>query len=97
MCLFDKRGFPRSRAKKKSTKHTFQTGDLVRAVVPVHLKHPGVHVGRMASKASGAFTISTKKGRVTDIGYRYCTRLQRHDGYSYLIGRKEERGFLPTP
>ncbi len=97
MCRMDERGFPRTSAKKKSTKHGFQTGDIVRAVVPGHLKNKGVHVGRMASKASGAFTITTKKGTVTDIGYRYCTRLQRNDGYGYLIGRKEERGFLPVP
>ena len=28
---------------------------------------------------------------------RYCTRLQGNDGYSYLIARKEKRGFLPVP
>ncbi len=97
MCRMDKRGFPRTAAKKKSARHAFQTGDMVRAVVPAHLKNAGVHVGRMASKASGAFTIATKKGTVTDIGYRYCTRLQRNDGYGYLIARKEGRGFLPVP
>jgi 5-methylcytosine-specific restriction endonuclease McrA len=97
MCRMDARGFPRTSAKKKSTKHAFQTGDIVRAVVPAHLKNPGVHVGRMASKASGALTITTKTGTVTDIGYRYCTRLQRNDGYGYLIARKEACGFLPVP
>ncbi len=88
MCRVDRRGFPRTRAKRKSTKHAFQTGDIVRAVVPARLKNPGVHVGRMASKASGSFTIATKRGTVTDIGYRYCTHLQRNDGYGYLIARK---------
>lgn len=96
MCRMDAWGFPRTQAKKQSTKHTFQTGDIVRAVVPAHLKNKGVHVGRMANKASGAFTISTKKGAVTDIGYRYCTLLQRNDGYGYLVSRKAECGFLPT-
>jgi hypothetical protein len=42
-------------------------------------------------------TIATKQATVTDISYRYCTRLQRNDGYSYLIARKEKRGFLPVP
>jgi 5-methylcytosine-specific restriction endonuclease McrA len=96
MCRMDARGFPRTRAKKQSTKHAFQTGDIVRAVVPGHLKNKGVHVGRMASRASGALTIATRKGTVTDIGYRYCTRLQRNDGYGYLMARKGERGFLPA-
>jgi hypothetical protein len=97
MCRMDRRGFPRTRAKKRSTKHAFQTGDIVRAVVPAHLKNPGLHVGRMVSKASGSFTIATKRGTVTDIGYRYCTRLQRNVGYGYLIARKGERGFLTFP
>jgi hypothetical protein len=69
---------------------------MVRSVVPAHLKNAGVHVGRMASKANGALTIATKRGTVTDIGYRYCTRLQHNDGYGYLIVRKEARGFLPV-
>lgn len=95
MCLVDEHGFPRSKAKKASMKHFFRTGDIVRAVVPAPLKHVGVHVGRMSSKASGAFTIATAKGPVTDIGYRYCTRLQRADGYAYFL--KGGRGFLPFP
>lgn len=95
MCLVDEHGFPRSKAKEASRKHSFRTGDLVRAVVPAHLKQAGVHVGRMASKASGALTIATAKGPVTDIGYRYCTRLQRADGYAYVL--KGGRGFLPFP
>lgn len=96
MCQVDKRGFPRTSAKKKSTKHAFRTGDIVRAVVPGHLKNAGVHVGRMANKASGAFTITTNKRTVTDIGYRYCTRLQRNDGYGYLTPGKEDCRFLPV-
>jgi hypothetical protein len=67
-----------------SGKHTFRTGDIVRAVVPVHLTNKGVHVGRMAARANGAFTIATRHGTVTDNGYRYCTRLQRNDGYGYV-------------
>jgi hypothetical protein len=64
--------------------------------LPSLKKNKGVHVGRMASKANGAFTIATKRGTVTDIGYRYCTRLQRNDGYGYLTAGKEERSFLPV-
>jgi 5-methylcytosine-specific restriction endonuclease McrA len=93
MCLVDKHGFTRSKAKKTSLKHSFRTGDIVCAVVPARLNHAGVHVGRMSSKASGTFTITTAQGPVTDIGYRYCTRLQRADGYAYLL--KGGCGFLP--
>ena len=90
MCRMDAHGFPRTRAKKPSAKHAFRTGDIVRAVVPAHLKNKGVHVGRMATRANGAFTIATRRGTVSDIGYRYCTRLQRNDGYSYLIQRMKK-------
>jgi 5-methylcytosine-specific restriction endonuclease McrA len=89
MCLMDRFGFPRSRAKKTSIVHGFQTGDFVRAIVPAPLKHAGVHIGRVAVKAKGAFTIATVQGIVPDISYRYCTKLQRSDGYSYQLGRNE--------
>ena len=92
MCRMDAQGFPRTRAKKPSAKHAFRTGDIVRAVVPAHLKNKGVHVGRMAARANGAFTIATQRGTVSDIGNRYCIRLQRNDGYGYPTPRKKERG-----
>lgn len=95
MCLMDRFGFPRTKAKHKPSKHSFRTGDLIRAVVPSHLKHAGVHVGRMSSKANGGFTIATSNGTVTDIGHRYCTRLQRADGYAYQ--QKGGRGCPPIP
>ncbi|MDQ2716976.1 MAG: RNA-guided endonuclease IscB [Chloroflexota bacterium] len=83
MCLMDKYGFPRTKPKQKKFKHGFRTGDIVKAVVPSHLKNAGTYTGRMAAKASGAFTIATSKGHVTDIRYTYCRMLQRADGYSY--------------
>jgi len=93
MCLMDRYGFPRTKAKQRSAKHSFRTGDIVRAVVPAHLKNAGTHVGRMAAKARGSFTIATATGLVTDISHRYCTCLQRADGYSY-IHKKGARDFL---
>jgi len=54
----------------------------------------GSYVGRMAAKASGAFTITTATRLVTDIGHRYCTCLQRADGYSYTHA-KGGHDFLP--
>ncbi len=84
MCLMDQYGFPRTKPKQKQFKHGFRTGDMVRAVVPSHLKNAGVHVGRMAAKANGAFTIATAHGTVTDVGKQYCRKLQQADGYGYL-------------
>lgn len=94
MCLMNEFGFPRSKPKAKHFSHPFQTGDIVKAVVPAHLKHPGVHIGRVAVKAKGGFTISTNQGKVTDIGKRYCQVLQKADGYGYT--QKGEAAFPPV-
>jgi hypothetical protein len=95
MCLMDKYGFPRGKPKPKKFKHGFRTGDMVRAVVPAHLKNAGTYVGRMSAKATGAFTIATSKGMVPDIGKNYCRKLQRADGYGYQ--QKGEAAFPPIP
>jgi methanogenic corrinoid protein MtbC1 len=90
----DKFGFPRSKPKQKKFKHGFRTGDIVRAVVPEHLKNSGIHVGRMSAKDNGASTIATSQGNVTDIGKKYCRCLQRADGYEYI--QRGEAVFPPT-
>lgn len=97
MCLMDKFGFPRTKPKAKHFPHTFHTGDIVKAVVPAHLKHAGVHVGRMSAKAKGGFTITTNKGKVTDIGKHYCQILQRTDGYGYAQSSTPVGGLSSLP
>jgi hypothetical protein len=57
----------------------FSTGDLVRAEVPGHLKTRGVHLGRVAVRASGSF----RMGKVDGINAKYCRVVQRADGYGY--------------
>ncbi|HWS84366.1 MAG TPA: RNA-guided endonuclease IscB [Ktedonobacteraceae bacterium] len=41
MCLMNKYGFPRTDPKEKHPKHGFKTGDIVKAIVPSHLKRAG--------------------------------------------------------
>lgn len=82
VCLMDRYGFPRTRPKRYKEVHGFRTGDLVRAVVPDHLKTAGIHVGRVAVRASGSFRV----GDVDGINWKYCKLLQRNDGYEYLRG-----------
>ncbi len=94
LCLMDEHGFPRTKPKQKQFKHGFRTGDMVRAVVPAHLNNPGIHVGRMAANAKGSFTIVTAKGKVTDIGKKYCQVLQKADGYGYR--QKAAAAFPPV-
>lgn len=83
MCLMDGAGFPRTRPKQKRFTHGFRTGDIVRAAIPDHLNHAGIHVGRMSAKGKGGFTITTAQGSITDVGKKYCRVLQRADGYGY--------------
>jgi hypothetical protein len=64
--------------------HGFQTGDMVKAVVPGG-KKVGTHVGRVAVRASGSFNIQTSQGVVQGIAHRHCSIMQRNDGYGYSI------------
>ena len=83
MCRMDGYGFPRTSAKASKSVKGFQTGDIVKAVVPTGSKQ-GEYLGRVAVRSSGRFDIQTKtKAFIQSIGYRYCHVVQRSDGYSY--------------
>jgi 5-methylcytosine-specific restriction endonuclease McrA len=84
-CRMDKHGFPRTGPKQAKRVKGFQTGDMVRAVVPSG-KKAGIHVGRVLVRASGSFDLRTKQGRITGINARYCRGVHRCDGYSYTKG-----------
>jgi hypothetical protein len=84
----DVAGFPRGYLTRAKRLRGFSTGDLVIARVPEHLKTVGVHVGRVAVRASGAFRIGNADG----INAKYCTVLQRADGYSYTLRNDTYRG-----
>ena len=77
----DKHGFPRLRLPRQKQFFGFQTGDLIRAVVPAG-KYAGTHTGRVAVRASGRFAVRTAHG-LAAAGHRYLTLLQRADGYAY--------------
>jgi 5-methylcytosine-specific restriction endonuclease McrA len=85
MCGTDEHGFPTRHRQRKKVHFGFQTGDLVRAVVPSG-KYVGVHVGRVLARASGSFDIRTKQGRQQGITHRHCRPIHRNDGYSYQQG-----------
>lgn len=75
-------GFPRGYLTRSKSAFGFQTGDLVRAVVTAG-KKAGTYLGRVAIRASGSFNIQTGIGLVQGISHRFCTLIQRADGYSY--------------
>ena len=72
-------GFPCGYKMRQKQVRGFKTGDLVRAAVSAPLKTAGIHLGRVAVRASGSFRV----GRVDGINARYCVLVQRADGYEY--------------
>ncbi|MGL5065864.1 MAG: RNA-guided endonuclease IscB, partial [Microcoleus sp.] len=70
-CRTDKFGFPNRHCSRTKFHFGFQTGDLVKAVVTTG-KKVGEYVGRIATRASGSFNISTKNGLVQGISHRFC-------------------------
>ncbi len=77
----DASGFPRGFFTREKRIRGCSTGDLVRADVPGRLKTGGVHVGRVAVRASGSFRV----GKTDGINARYCRVVQRLDGYDYTF------------
>ncbi|PWT70177.1 MAG: HNH endonuclease [Chloroflexi bacterium] len=92
MCLMNEHGFPRTRAKGASRVQGFKTGDMVKAVVPSG-KPEGIHVGKVAVKARGYFTVAS----VPDVPSRYCRLLQHADGYEYTQGVPAGRSSQSAP
>ncbi|MFL5624867.1 MAG: hypothetical protein ACJ788_04650 [Ktedonobacteraceae bacterium] len=94
MCLMDKRGFPRTGPKQAKRVKGFQTGDMVKSVVPSGVKS-ATHVGRVAVRATDSFNITTKEGKIVQgISHRHYPALHSCDGYSY---QKGEAAFPPVP
>lgn len=75
-------GFPRGYLTRSKTAFGFQTGDMVTANVTTGGK-VGIYRGRVAIRASGSFNIQTGTGLVQGISHRFCTIIQRADGYGY--------------
>ncbi|MHB1734130.1 MAG: RNA-guided endonuclease IscB, partial [Ferrimicrobium acidiphilum] len=88
--ISDKFGFPRLTRPRSKYVKGFQTGDLVKAVVPTS-KKAGVYVGRVAVRTSGNFDIATVLGTTQGIAAKHCVLLQRADGFNWLAKQEEGR------
>lgn len=75
-------GFPRSYLMRAKSVRGFRTGDMVRATVPAG-KKAGVHIGRVAIRATGSFNIQSNGTVVQGISHKHCRLTQRGDGYGY--------------
>ncbi|NEP50822.1 MAG: HNH endonuclease [Moorea sp. SIO3C2] len=82
MCRTDKFGFPSRYVTRLKFVKGFQTGDIVKAIVTKG-KKIGTYTGRVATRQTGSFNISTKNGLVQGISHKYCSTVHRKDGYSY--------------
>jgi hypothetical protein len=82
-CRTDKFGFPIRHCSRIKFHFGFQTGDIVKAVVTSG-KKIGKYVGRIATRATGSFNISTKDGLVQGISHKCCTAIHKKDGFSYV-------------
>jgi 5-methylcytosine-specific restriction endonuclease McrA len=87
-------GFPRTTAKGARRVQGFQTGDLVRAVVPSGAR-VGIYVGRVAVRSRGWFNIRTAGGAITDSSARCCRLVQRTDGYLCSLVAQKGGAALP--
>ena len=91
----DKFGCVRGYLTRKKSIEGFQTGDMVKAVVTKG-KKIGNYTGRVAVRASGNFNIQTRNGLIQGIHSRYCTVVQRSDGYGYSqVAKTDATGTLP--
>jgi len=84
MCRTDKYGFPARYVPRFKFVKGFQTGDIVKAVVTSG-KKVGEYVGRIATRSTGSFNISTREKLVQGISYKYCKTIHKKDGYSYAF------------
>lgn len=82
MCRTDKYGFPSRYVPRFKFIKGFQTGDIVKAVVTQGQKI-GTYFGRVAVRSSGSFNITSPRGIIQGISYKYCTIIHKKDGYLY--------------
>jgi len=91
----DKFGCVRGYLTRSKSIQGFQTGDMVRATVTKG-KKTGSYSGRVAVRASGSFNIQTRNGLIQGVSHRYCTVVQRGDGYGYSqVAKTDAIGALP--
>ncbi|MFB2919952.1 MULTISPECIES: RNA-guided endonuclease IscB [Aerosakkonema] len=82
MSTTNKYGFPIKHRTRQKAFFGFQTGDIVRAILPSG-KFAGTHIGRLTVRATGVFEMVTAKGKVSPVRAKYCQIVHRVDGYNY--------------
>ncbi|WP_156786931.1 hypothetical protein [Thermoanaerobacter wiegelii] len=96
MANVDKYGFPIGHRTRQKFFYGFQTGDMIKAVVPKG-KYKGTWIGTAACRKSGYFDIKSRTGRRTaqGISHKNCRIIQRFDGYCYELEQTKINGAFP--
>lgn len=81
MCTTNKFGFSISHRGREKIYFGFQTGDLVKAVVPKG-KYIGEHKGVATIRRSGSFDIKNSQGTI-ECSYKFMKVLQRKSGWQF--------------
>lgn len=84
----DKYGFPRGQISRQKMYFGFQSGDMIKAIVPKG-KYKGTYFGSVSCRKRGSFNINLLKGRIQGINYKYCQIIQKFDGFKYNIERRK--------
>jgi len=82
-CRTNKYGVPIAHAPKQKKYMGFQTGDIVKAIIPKG-KYAGTHIGRVIIRFRPSFQLNG-----FDVHPKYLKLLQRADGYEYEHHRWE--------
>lgn len=82
MCLSDKFGFPRTKAKSQKIVRGFKTGDFVKAIVPKG-KNKGTHFGTVAVRSTGRFCLRTPNSKIDGVSAKHCVLAQQSLGYTF--------------
>lgn len=87
--VVNKSGLVGSHKTRVKVNFGFQTGDMVKAVIPEFndknkpLKTAGVYVGRIAVRAKPSAKITGEHGKVDGVNPKYISLIQHVDGYEY--------------
>ncbi|WP_292484607.1 hypothetical protein [Methanohalobium sp.] len=84
-CKLDRYGFPRRPAPRIKYIFGFQSGDIIKSVVPKG-KYKVIWKGAVACRSSGYFDIKSGAKRIAQgINHKYLKLIQRFDGYTYQL------------
>lgn len=89
MCSMNKYGFPRTAPKGSKSVKGFQTGDIVKAIIPTGSKQ-GTYLGRVIIRSRGNFNLDCGDRLIENVNYKYCHLIQRCDGYNYHLKFKTQ-------